>query len=406
MPTSSTRKWSVTVRASGVALSVWIFYALFAQVGVGTLNVEILDDATGRITPAMVCVTSLEDGKWRTPPNGRQIPPYTTTREFYDPPEWKPGQIGPVRLTTGEYNDNDTRSIIYEGASAYPFWQEPAAYFVSQPFSITLPAGKWRLAVAKGIEYLPVFEEFRLAPGQTERRSIRLKRWVNMPEQGWYSGDDHVHFPRTQPSHNEFLMTWAQAEDVHVANILRMGDLKSTYFEQSEYGPRFRFQKGDYVLVSGQEDPRTDISEQGHTIALNIKAPVRDSARYHLYDFMFDGVHAQGGLAGYAHKAWAPAYYRRSRPELHPTWDSTINVARRKVDFFEILQFRQLGLEDFYDFLNLGFKLTASAGSDLPWGSMLGEARVYAYTGPRFSADAWFEALRGRGAPSSPTARC
>jgi hypothetical protein len=189
-------------------------------------------------------------------------------------------------------------------------------------------------------------------------------------------------------------MTWAEAEDIHVANILRMGDLDRIYFEQSAYGRQSRFQRGDYALVAGQEDPRTGISEQGHTIALNITAPVRDTSQYHLYDFMFDGVHAQGGLTGYAHKAWAPEYYRRSRPELHPTWDSTINVVRGKVDFFELLQFRMLGLEDSYDFLNLGIRITASAGSDLPWGSTLGEARVYAYTGRDFSVDAWFDAVK------------
>jgi hypothetical protein len=151
------------------------------------------------------------------------------------------------------------------------------------------------------------------------------------------------------------------------------------------------------VLVSGQEDPRTSISEQGHAIALNITAPVRDTSRYYLYDSMFDGVHAQGGLTGYAHMAWAQDFYGRGPLVLHPGWDATINVPRDKVDFFEILQFRRLGLADYYDFLNLGFKLAASAGSDLPWGNTIGEVRVYAYTGSHFSADAWFAAMkRGR----------
>jgi hypothetical protein len=342
----------------------------------------------------MVCITALADGKWRTPPDGRVVPPYTTTREFYEPTDWKAGDIGLVRLTNGDYNDNDTRSSIYGGKSAYPFWKEPAAYFVSRPFSIALPAGRYRLAVAKGIEYLPVVEEFEIRAGDTKTRKVELERWVNMPEQGWYSGDDHIHYPRTEPEHDKFLLTWAEAEDIHVANILRMGDWKETFFEQSAYGRASHAQRGDHVLVTGQEGPRTDIAEQGHTIALNIQQPVRDTSRYHLYDYMFDGVHAQGGLTGYAHKSWAPEYYRRTRPELHPTWDSTINVPRGKIDFFELLQFRMLGLEDFYDFLNLGFKVTASAGSDLPWGSMLGEARVYAYTGRDFSADAWFAAVK------------
>jgi hypothetical protein len=49
---------------------------------------------------------------------------------------------------------------------------------------------------------------------------------------------------------------------------------------------------------------------------------------------------------------------------------------------------------DYYDILNLGFHLTASAGSDLPWGDTIGEARVYAYTGKQFSAQRWYSALR------------
>jgi hypothetical protein len=225
---------------------------------------------------------------------------------------------------------------------------------------------------------------------------VKLRRWVDMPRQGWYSGDDHVHHPRLKPEHTEFLITWARAEDVHLCNILRMGDIKATYFEQAAYGNESRYQQGDYALVAGQEDPRTDIGEQGHTIGLNIKAPVRDTSKYHLYDVMFDGVHAQGGLTGYAHEAWASHYYRQSRPTqyLFPTWDPPINVIRGKVDFLELLQFRRLGLDDFYDFLNLGVKLIASSGSDLPWGNTIGETRVYAYTGARFSIDGWFAAFK------------
>ncbi|MGO9272584.1 MAG: CehA/McbA family metallohydrolase [Terriglobia bacterium] len=215
-----------------------------------------------------------------------------------------------------------------------------------------------------------------------------------MPKLGWYSGDDHIHMVRMKPEQNEFLMTWARAEDVHVSNTLRMGDLREVYFEQMGYGKDSRYQQGDYVLVSGQEDPRMEIHEQGHAIALNITAPVRDTARYHLYDLVFDAVHAQGGLAGYAHFAWAPAYAQSRREETYAIWDATINVVRDKVDFLEILQFRQLGLDDYYDFLNLGYKLTASAGSDLPWGNTIGEVRMYVYTGEAFSADAWFAAMK------------
>jgi hypothetical protein len=384
----------LVLRGSLFLLLIWGAYHLTAQSEV-SLSVEIRDAGTGEIVPAMVCVTSLADHKWRTPPDGTVAPPYSKVRDFYDPAPWTPGQIGPVRLTTGEPRDNQARVPMYDGQISYPYWHEPAAYFVSQPFSIRLPPGKWRLAVAHGIEFVPFSEEFDVSAGGNLTRKVRLKRWVDMPRMGWYSGDDHVHYPRMKPEQSEFLLTWARAEDVHVANILRMGDSKEIYFEQAAYGKASYYQHGNYVLTTGQEDPRTNIAEQGHVIALNITAPIRDVSRYHQFDYMFDEAHKQGALTGYAHIAWAADYYTRNNaPTRFPSWDTNINVPRGKVDFLEILQFRHLGLEDFYDFLNLGFKLTATAGSDLPWGSSIGEERTYVYTGPQFSAEAWFEALK------------
>jgi hypothetical protein len=382
------------LRAALVLCAAWAIWRSAAQAP-ATLSVEIRDDATGEIVPAMVCITSLADGKWHVPPDGA-TPPYSTLRDFYEPKPWTPGQIGPVRKTTGEQDDNQTRSAYYEKRISYPYWREPAAWFATQPFSMPVGAGKWRLAVARGFEYIPVAEEFEVADGARARRVVRLKRWVDMPKLGWYSGDTHVHYPRTTAEQSDFLLAWARAEDVHLTTILSFGDIQQTYFDQMGYGRDAAYGKGAYLLASGQEDPRTQIPEQGHTIALDIRATVRDVSRYHLYDTMFDGVHRQGGLAGYAHLAWGPEVIHNLRPNvvLYPTWDTNINVIRGKVDFFEILQFRHMGLEDYYDFLSLGCKLTADAGSDMPWASSIGEVRTYVYTGGKFSAGAWYDAFK------------
>jgi hypothetical protein len=76
----------------------------------------------------------------------------------------------------------------------------------------------------------------------------------------------------------------------------------------------------------------------------------------------------------------------------------SLSLPRHKVDFAEILQYAEMGTDFFYDFLNMGFKLTASAGTDVPWQGTIGEVRMYAYLGQQpFSADAWFDAVkRGR----------
>jgi hypothetical protein len=69
-------------------------------------------------------------------------------------------------------------------------------------------------------------------------------------------------------------------------------------------------------------------------------------------------------------------------------------VIRGKLDFIDIMEAAHLGVGEYYDFLNLGIKLTATACSDCP-AAVVGEERTYAYTGPgRFSADAWYEAVK------------
>ena len=382
------------LRAGFLMLAGWAAWRSAGQSETG-LAIEIVDDATGRPVSAVACITSVADGKWHVPPDG-DSPPYSTLRDFYEPKPWKAGQAGLVRKTTGEGDDNRTRSTSFMGRISYPFWNEPASYFVPERFAMRLEPRKYRVALMRGFEYVPVAEEVSIPAGERVHRVVRLKRWVDMPRMGWYSGDTHVHYPRMTAEQSDFLLAWTRAEDVHLASILSFGDLKQTYMPQMGYGRAAAYGAGEYLLASGQEDPRTGIPEEGHTIALDIRTLVRDVSRYHLYDTMFDGAHKQGGLVGYAHLAWAPEFHRMRQPvpELHPTWDSNINVIRGKVDFFEILQFRHLGLEDFYDFLNLGCKLTAVAGSDTPWASAIGEVRTYAYTGREFSAGAWYDAVK------------
>lgn len=166
---------------------------------------------------------------------------------------------------------------------------------------------------------------------------------------------------------------------------MKMGDIKRTYFENAGFGKDFRYQSGDTVLVPGQECPRT--GEMGHTQAINLgSGMVRDTDHYYLYDLMFDGAHAQGALTGYCHVGWSGFNVNR---------DMSLNVPRGKVDYFEILQFSQLKPDLWYDFLNLGCKVTAFAGSDMPWGGSIGEVRVYAYLGEGgFDTDRWFSAVK------------
>ena len=323
----------------------------------GRLKVKILAEETGKPTPAMVRLVWKKNGTDRKPANAIDFAP----------------QFDQQGSSSGY------RRAVLPGKLGGSYWCVPG------PFDMELPAGDWEITVRRGVEHVALTESFTVPPGEVVEKTYTLRRWVDMRKRDWYSGDDHVHCQILSDADAERLMAWVQAEDIHLANVVKMGDIYRTWFEQRGFGKEYRVIQGDTILSPGQECPRTH-NELGHTLSMNIQEMVRDTEKYYLYDWVFDTVHAQGGLSGYAHVLSDMFYVHR---------DMSINIPKDKIDFVELMQFGNLGTDLFYDFLNTGFKLAASAGSDVPWGGTVGEVRVYAYVGKNsFTADKWFEAVK------------
>ena len=325
----------------------------------GRLSFEVLSDDTGKPTPAMVRLEWLLDGSDRRPESALDL-----TRQFDSQGSSRRGAIG-------------SRPMKLPGLVPGDYWIVPGEV------DMMVPPGDWKVTILRGLEHLVVEDNFPIRSGETTQRSYRPQRWVRMADRGWYSGDDHVHAQILSDTDVDRLVAWARAEDTHVLNILEMGDHERTYFQQRAFGQAGRIQRGEILLVPGQEDPR--IFNLGHTIAMNISQAVRDTSKYYLHDWFYDRVHALGGLYGYAH-------VNRKMFNIHR--DLSLNIPKGKVDFVELLQFHNMGTELYYEFLNLGAKITASAGSDVPWGGTVGEVRIYAYIGDKtLNADRWFEAV-------------
>jgi hypothetical protein len=344
------------------------------------VHLRLVDAQTGKPTPAMACISDAKSSEVRLPPDGRLCIKPSTVREFMSGVRFNadPNWIGPVRKMQGK-GDNDDRAYVYEDRPSLPYWKEPVIYQTSGDFLIDLPAGRWRVAASHGMEFVPVADEFDVDGRGEVKKTLLFERWVDLPARGWWSGDVHVHHPSSEPAQREYLVQYALAEDVHVVNLLEMGHHTGTEFVQAGFGRKFRVQRGDFALVSGQEDPRSTF---GHIIGLNLQAMVRDTSTYDFYDLTFRGIRAQAGaLVGFAHFAWNGCDLPRGFPWF---------VTTGEIDFIEVLQFGLLNRSDYADYLNLGFRLTAAAGSDLPWGSTIGEVRTYVHTGDRFDVDAWF----------------
>jgi hypothetical protein len=80
----------------------------------------------------------------------------------------------------------------------------------AHPFVIELPPGKYTLTVERGKEYFPLSRPITIG-NEAVQESFPLRRWINMPRRGWYSGDTHVH------RKTEELPNLLRAEDLNVA---------------------------------------------------------------------------------------------------------------------------------------------------------------------------------------------
>ncbi len=257
-------------------------------------------------------------------------------------------------------------------------------FYVDGSYRAPLPAGSYDLVIYKGPEYRIVKQKINIKPGESSRVDVKLKRWKNMPASGWYSGDTHIHIAREDPTKNKSTLAYTQAEDIHVANLLQVSNVGThDNYPQYAFGPEGYFIGPSHTLVSGQESPRS--SHRGHSIGLNTTRFIWTDEDYFIYNKIADKIHQDGGLWGYAHVAI---------DAFNVKYGLALDVPLGVVDFIEVLQMGMLDTGYLYDFLNLGYKLLPSAGSDYPFIHIAGSERIYVQLAGQFSPQAWFDAWK------------
>jgi hypothetical protein len=249
-------------------------------------------------------------------------------------------------------------------------------------YEVSVPPGTYEVIATRGPEYRHFRRRVSAAGSDVAPVELRFERWRDLPVEGWWSGDAHIHIARGEIG-DEAALAIARAEDLHVANLLAMGNLGAQYFAQPGYGPDGRVSRDDYNLVSGQEDPRT--GRRGHTVHLNIAERAHDVDRYFLYHELFERLRAGGSVSGYAHVGsdW-----------FGESVGLALDVPFGIVDVVEVLQAYRLRIYPWYDFLNLGFRLTPIAGSDYPYVDPAGAVRFFAQIEGPLTPEAWFDAIR------------
>jgi hypothetical protein len=193
--------------------------------GLQQVHVRVNDAATGKPTPCRVRFTDAE---------GRYYAPYGRLTEFAT--QW----------------NTDVGGNVMVGGKKYAY--------IDGTCEIALPPGKIFVEVHKGFEYRPLQIEHQLIAGKLSLR-LTLERWIDMRQEGWYSGDVRCHFLTPHAALLEGM-----AEDLAVVNLLAMQCLIPEVDEATEQVSGQRWAIANLLAFSGQTPA---LQTPGHLVVVN-----------------------------------------------------------------------------------------------------------------------------------------
>lgn len=265
-------------------------------------------------------------------------------------------------------------------------------FYADGSFEVNVPSGPLEVTVERGIEYTPLTEMLDVPSSGILKVDLKIGRWINLAQLGWYSGNTHVHYRETETRPDDRLRLDPQVEDLKVLIISILHRWGISY-SSNKYpvGHSHDFLGENYVTDVGEEC-RHNMEDwnpgYGHVLFANIKRLVepvsrgllvnRDDPDYPPLCDACDEAHAQGGVVIWCHDGVG--------------MESAVAIALGKVDALNLFDpVPSVGYDYWYRLLNCGFKLPASSGTD--W-FICDSNRVYVFIGARFSYNAWLEGLK------------
>jgi hypothetical protein len=217
-----------------------------------------------------------------------------------------------------------------------------------------LPRGEVLVDVARGFEYEPLRIKEYIKPGQREL-NLRLKRWTNMNKKNWYSGDSHVHFLGTQGAHTESM-----AEDLNVVNLLQ-SQWGSLFTNTEDFtGHASVSQIGDNIVYVSQENRQHFM---GHMILWGLKNAVMPWSTDGPGEGEIGGA-METTLSHWADEAHAQGGYVISPHFPNPNGEPATLIATGRLDGIEMLRQTEYNHQEYYRYLNCGYKLPLVGGTD------------------------------------------
>jgi len=252
--------------------------------------------------------------------------------------------------------------------------------------SVLLPSGAFTLEYCRGAEYLTQQQHVEMSGANVRQTAtLKLERWINPGDSGWYSGDHHIHAAGcahyTTPAEGirpEDVIYQVRGEGLSVGDVLTWGPswyYQKQFFRQSvdPVSARGSLLKYD-VEVSGFPS-----SHCGHLALLGLQeqdfphaATIEEWPSWNLP--ILQWAKAQGAAAGYAHSGHGLVVESQQLPNyLIPPFNDNganeylIDLAHGAVDFLSVVDTPAVAeLNLWYHALNCGFKTKVAGETDFP----------------------------------------
>jgi hypothetical protein len=343
-----------------------------------TLRTDVLDAETGAHLACRVYIQS-SNGSWHFAKSPGSV-------EYRKQKDWNPGSV------------------------------EMHTTHAAGPITASLAPGKYTVLVERGKEYLPESREVNIE-NEDAHLKMRLRRWINMAESGWYSGDTHVHRPLSE------LPNLLLAEDLNVAFPLTswvtdafVSPTKGrTNADQHVRAELIKVDKTHVIYPRNTEYEIFRVGPKSHTLGaffvLGHKSlfdtgvpPVRPVA---------EKAHREGALLELDKHNWEWSMmlvpimgvdlYELSNNHIWRTEFGYRDYGVQAADYMQVERdakgwtergWIDYGFQNYYALLNCGFRLRPTAGTasgvhPVP----LGFGRVYVHLKEGFSYDAWMRGL-------------
>jgi hypothetical protein len=321
--------------------------------------------------------------------------------------------------TTGQFLIRDRQGRVYPSRARR---LAPDFFFHDQIYrhsgeSVMLPPGEYDVTYTRGPEYAIETRRIQVPPSASHKEVFRLKRWINLADRGWYSGDHHVHAAGC--AHYESpaegvqpvdMMRHILGEDLNVGCVLSWGPC---WYHQKQYfeGQVSSLSTDRYLMRYDIEVSGFPSSHAGHLCLLRL---VEDDYpgtsqidQWPSWDLpVLKWGKQQGAVVGFSHSGWGLKVSGDKLPTYEmPPFDGIganeyiVDVVHDACDFISAVDTPSVWeLNIWYHTLNCGYTCRISGETDFPciYGERVGLGRAYVKvpSDKPFDYDNWVYALR------------